>query len=329
MSETADDPRHIRQDLPSEDDGSVQPEVPAESDWSTEVFNVTAPEVDTSWDPKEHNEERQCPKCFKPRRPGVDDHGPYGHYCDCRWCLYCDLDERRARLASAANLAETPSTTARLWSIFRPWLLLIVSDQTLAWLISYLHWYITGESPKDVTPQQCPISREEDNDPSESRGRVAAQHSLLFRRWCRTWPRIRIARVYTAKEAVRREKLLNVPISWTEVTTVQELRDAVTYLANLPADAMLGIDMEASNLDHLSPQSYLQIKEYAYGRVFLIDLMVLQTKAWRIEGNKRRMYLEPQAWTTTGQDGITTLKTIFEDPKRKKLIWVSVSTGYL
>ena len=90
------------------------------------------------------------------------------------------------------------------------------------------------------------------------------------------------------------------------VTQSEHLAAMVTDLAKLPTDSPnIGFDMEANNLGHESFLSYLQIRDYHNRVSYLVDLLVLQKAAW----------------TTTGADGRTTLKTIFEDPTRTKLIF--------
>lgn len=110
-----------------------------------------------------------------------------------------------------------------------------------------------------------------------------------------------IARCRKAVEAETDE-----PDGYVYVTKPDHIAHMVSQLANLPTDKPnLGFDMEANSLGHESPLSYLQIRDYHNDVSYLVDLLVLQKAAW----------------STTGTDGSTTLKTIFEDQARTKLIF--------
>ena len=90
------------------------------------------------------------------------------------------------------------------------------------------------------------------------------------------------------------------------VTKCEQVAEMVTDLANLPTEhPNIGFDMEANNLGHMSFLSYLQVRDYHNRVSYLVDLLVLHKAAW----------------TTTGADGQTTLKSIFEDPNCTKLIF--------
>jgi len=89
------------------------------------------------------------------------------------------------------------------------------------------------------------------------------------------------------------------------VTKPEHVANMVEQLANLPTDKPnISFDMEANNLGHTSELSYIQIRggEISY----LVDLLVLQKAAWN---------------TPSTGDARTTLRTIFEDPERTKLIF--------
>ncbi|KAK5329023.1 hypothetical protein LTR70_000859 [Exophiala xenobiotica] len=110
--------------------------------------------------------------------------------------------------------------------------------------------------------------------------------------------------IYRCRQAVRAET--DGPRGYMYVTEPAHVADMVTQLADLPTDKPnIGFDMEANNLGHNSELSYLQIRDYDNNISYLVDLLVLQRAAWK----------------TTGADNVTTLKTIFEDPKRTKLIF--------
>jgi len=95
-----------------------------------------------------------------------------------------------------------------------------------------------------------------------------------------------------------------VPEGYVYVTRSEHVATMVEQLANLPTDKPnISFDMEANNLGHTSELSYIQIRggEISY----LVDLLVLQKAAWN---------------TPSASDPTTTLRTIFEDPERTKLI---------
>lgn len=173
--------------------------------------------------------------------------------------------------------------------------------------LSFEDWL---EPAEEKVQRQCVLSKRIDFDSEKSR-RNLDEHGKLFKGVLRRRGFLRKCRIAKARYQVRLERQSPRPLTqtWEEVTTPAGVRSAVTHLANLPVDAMIGFDMEATNWSHLSFPSLLQVQEYTFGRVYLIDLLVLSRE---------------EAWTTTGDDGSTTLKHIFEKPKRKKLIWVSV-----
>lgn len=110
--------------------------------------------------------------------------------------------------------------------------------------------------------------------------------------------------IYRCRQAIKAET--DEPRGYTYVTEPEHVADMVTHLADLPTDKPnIGFDMEANNLGHNSELSYLQIQDYSNNVSYLVDLLVLQNAAWK----------------TTGADKVTTVKTIFEDQKRRKLIF--------
>jgi len=119
-----------------------------------------------------------------------------------------------------------------------------------------------------------------------------------------TYPIWQQYHIYRCRQAVRAET--DGPHGYMYVTEPEHVTNMVTQLADLPTDKPnIGFDMEANNLGHNSELSYLQIRDYHNQVTYLVDLLVLQKAAWK----------------TTGADNATTLKTIFEDPKRTKLIF--------
>lgn len=121
------------------------------------------------------------------------------------------------------------------------------------------------------------------------------------------WPVLaahRQYKIYCWRKAVAAET--DEPEGYIYVTRPEHIANMVTQLADLPTNKpYIGFDMEANNLGHTSELSTLQIRDYYNGTSYLVDLLLLQKSAW----------------TTTGSDGITTLRTIFEDPARAKLIF--------
>ncbi|KAJ9658160.1 hypothetical protein H2198_003865 [Neophaeococcomyces mojaviensis] len=116
--------------------------------------------------------------------------------------------------------------------------------------------------------------------------------------WARNQFRIRQARRAVAMETDDHEGYVNV-------TKPEHVTNMIEHLANLPTDMPnISFDMEAYNLGHTSGLSYIQIRggEISY----LVDLLVLQKAAWD---------------TQSTADKATTLRTIFEDPNRIKLVF--------
>lgn len=80
----------------------------------------------------------------------------------------------------------------------------------------------------------------------------------------------------------------------------------VTQLAGLPMDRpYISFDMEAKGLGYDSPLCVMQIWDHLHEQSYPIDLLVLGRDAFK----------------TKAEDGKTTLRTILEDPNRKKLIF--------
>ncbi|KAK5942563.1 hypothetical protein PMZ80_005128 [Knufia obscura] len=111
-------------------------------------------------------------------------------------------------------------------------------------------------------------------------------------------------KIYGYRKAVAAET--DKPDGYVYVTKTEHVANMVTQLADLPTNTPnIGFDMEANNLGHNSELSLLQIRDYHNGISYLVDLLLLQKAAW----------------TTTSADGRTTLKGIFEDSTRIKLIF--------
>lgn len=94
----------------------------------------------------------------------------------------------------------------------------------------------------------------------------------------------------------------------TNVTTICAVTKMVSSFVSLPDDGetiALSFDCEGDNLGRNGVTCYLQIRDELTGHIWLIDLLVLGQ----------------QAWTTTGADGVTTLKTVFENKNVVKLIF--------
>lgn len=110
--------------------------------------------------------------------------------------------------------------------------------------------------------------------------------------------------VIRARRAVRNEPYQGP--NHLYVTRIRHVASMVTQLANLPTDRpYIAFDLEANNLGPYSHLSLMQIRDYLNGVTYVVDLLVLQ------EG----------AWTSPGADGVMTLRSIFEDHQRKKLIY--------
>lgn len=110
------------------------------------------------------------------------------------------------------------------------------------------------------------------------------------------------------KVGLARRNVLNEPHLLSAlyyVRTADQVREMVTTLAQLPKDRpWMSFDIEAFELGHTSWPALIQICDHQKSVIYLVDSFVLQH----------------ETWDTATSDG-TTLKSILEDPERKKLIY--------
>jgi len=92
------------------------------------------------------------------------------------------------------------------------------------------------------------------------------------------------------------------------VNTFGRVRSMITELSQIPrctGQPVLGFDLEGNNLGRYGKTCYLQIRDYVQNTTYLIDVQELGKKAF----------------TTTGSDGVTSLKSIMEDKDIQMVIY--------
>lgn len=107
-----------------------------------------------------------------------------------------------------------------------------------------------------------------------------------------------------------REGVANEPYQTPDYTYVRKrshVMKMVTILEQLPTDhPWISFDLEASDLGHKSPLALMQIRDHYNSVTYLVDTLVLE---------------ESDTWDTPSLRNETTLRHIFEDPNRTKLVW--------